>query len=81
MAQLRALSPAGIGKIHVTPQQYGAKGDGTTDDSAAFVAALAYLKSTAVNIAVNYGEGSRKRSSFRLGSIISEPRLSISAIL
>jgi hypothetical protein len=43
-----ALNPAGIAKIHVTPQQFGAKGDGVTDDSAAFVAAVAYLNSNAL---------------------------------
>jgi hypothetical protein len=37
------------GLIFVTPQQFGAEADGVTDDSAAFVAALAYLKSIAVN--------------------------------
>lgn len=35
--------------VSVTPQDYGAVADGVTDDSAAFVAALAYLKGVAVN--------------------------------
>lgn len=38
----------------VTPQQFGAVADGTTDDSAAFVAAIAYLKTIAINDDVFY---------------------------
>lgn len=37
----------------VTPQQFGAKGDGVTDDSSAFVAAIAYLQSIATNLSTN----------------------------
>lgn len=35
--------------VSVTPQDYGAVADGVTDDSAAFVAAIAYLKTLAIN--------------------------------
>lgn len=38
--------------LSVTPQDFGAVGDGVTDDSAAFVAALAYL---AANAETHYG--------------------------
>lgn len=41
---LLATIEAGAGGS-VTPQQFGAVGDGVTDDSAAFLAAIAYLKS------------------------------------
>ena len=37
------------GGAGVTPQQFGAVADGVTDDSAAFVAAIAYLKAFALN--------------------------------
>jgi hypothetical protein len=39
---------------------FGAAGDGVTDDSAAFVAALAYLKATAVNLVNTYYKASGK---------------------
>ncbi len=45
--------------LMVTPLQFGAVGDGTTDDSAAFVAAIAYLKGIAGNDDVYY-KGSPK---------------------
>jgi hypothetical protein len=35
--------------FRVTPQMYGAEADGVTDDSAAFVAAIAYLRGLALN--------------------------------
>jgi hypothetical protein len=35
--------------FRITPQMFGATADGVTDDSAAFVAALAYLKGLALN--------------------------------
>lgn len=37
----------------VTPQQFGAVGDGVTNDGAAFVAAIAYLKGVAGNLSIN----------------------------
>ena len=43
----------------INVKTFGAVGDGVTNDSAAFVAAIAYLKSTAVNDDVYY-KGSRK---------------------
>lgn len=46
--------------LAVTPQQFGAKGDGVTDDSAAFVAAIAFLKSIAGNPVNNYYMASPK---------------------
>lgn len=44
----------------VTPQQFGAVADGVTEDSAAFVAAIAYLKSIGVNNDSNLYKGSAK---------------------
>jgi hypothetical protein len=41
--------PGTGGLVFVTPQMFGAVADGTTDDSAAFVSAIAYLKGVAVN--------------------------------
>jgi hypothetical protein len=43
----------------VTPQQYGAVADGVTDDSAAFVAAIAALKLQALNKPGFYGGSSK----------------------
>lgn len=44
----------GARPVVVTPQQYGAVGNGVTDDSAAFVAAIAALKGAAIT---GYGYG------------------------
>lgn len=43
----------------VTPEQFGAVGDGVTDDSAAFVAAIAYLNTNAVS-GRGYTKGSNR---------------------
>jgi hypothetical protein len=47
-----AAGLAGVSRI-VTPQLYGAVADGVTDDSAAFVAAIAALKASAINTVGN----------------------------
>jgi hypothetical protein len=52
-------STATIGAF-VTPQQYGAVADGTTDDSAAFIAAIAALKAYALNAGGGAYKGSPK---------------------
>lgn len=44
----------------VTPQMFGAVGDGVTDDGAAFVAAIAYLKSSATGSSGDWYRGSHK---------------------
>jgi hypothetical protein len=46
--------------VPITPQDFGAVADGTTDDAPAFIAAIAYLKSIAVNEYGGSQKGSRK---------------------
>jgi hypothetical protein len=48
-------------KTSITPQDFGAVGDGVTDDGPAFAAAIAYLKSIAVNDQTIYKASGRLR--------------------